>query len=65
MNPHMERREFLKFSLAAGGGLLIGFSIPGANMLTTAQDQPATLFMPNAFVRIGTDDRVTVIVNHS
>jgi isoquinoline 1-oxidoreductase beta subunit len=61
----MERREFLKFSLAAGGGLLIGFSLPEADMLATAQAQSATVFMPNAFVRIGTDDRVTVIVNHS
>src|SRR5256886_13398314 len=63
--PQMERREFLKFSLAAGGGLLIGFSLPEADMLATAQAQSATVFMPNAFVRIGTDDRVTVIVNHS
>jgi len=61
----IERREFLKFSLAAGGGLLIGFSLPGADMFATAQAQSTTVFMPNAFLRIGTDDRVTVIVNHS
>jgi isoquinoline 1-oxidoreductase beta subunit len=63
--PQIERREFLKFSLAAGGGLLIGFSLPGADMFATAQAQSTTVFMPNAFLRIGTDDRVTVIVNHS
>jgi len=63
--PQIERREFLKFSLAAGGGLLIGFSLPGADMFATAQAQSITVFMPNAFLRIGTDDRVTVIVNHS
>jgi len=63
--PRIERREFLKFSLAAGGGLLIGFSLPGADMFATAQAQSTTVFMPNAFLRIGTDDRVTVIVNHS
>src|SRR2546427_5536017 len=63
--PQIERREFLKFSLAAGGGLLIGFSLPEADMWATAQAQSATVFMPNAFLRIGTDDRVTVIVNHS
>jgi len=63
--PRIERREFLKFSLAAGGGLLIGFSLPGADMFATAQAQSITVFMPNAFLRIGTDDRVTVIVNHS
>ncbi len=63
--PQIERREFLKFSLAAGGGLLIGFSLPGADMFATAQAQSITVFMPNAFLRIGTHDRVTVIVNHS
>src|SRR5438552_2950492 len=61
----MERRKFLKFSLAASGGLLIGLYLPGAGKLASAQVQPATVFMPNAFVRIGTDERVTVIVNHS
>ena len=63
--PQIERREFLKFSLAAGGGLLIGFSLPGADMFATAQAQSITVFMPNAFLRIGTHDRITVIVNHS
>ena len=60
----VKRREFLKFSLAASGGLLIGFYFPGASKLASAQDS-AKAFMPNAFVRIGTDERVVVIVNHS
>jgi isoquinoline 1-oxidoreductase beta subunit len=60
----MERRQFLKFSVAASGGLLIGFYLPGVSTLGSAQ-QSANTFMPNAFVRIGTDERVTVIVNHS
>jgi isoquinoline 1-oxidoreductase beta subunit len=58
------RREFLKFSVAASGGLLVGFYFPGAVSRASAQES-ATAFMPNAFVRIGTDERVTVIVNHS
>jgi isoquinoline 1-oxidoreductase subunit beta len=66
----LERRDFLKISVAASGGLLIGFRFPGISALASAQsssEQPAsaTTFMPNAFVRIGTDERVTVIVNHS
>jgi isoquinoline 1-oxidoreductase beta subunit len=61
----MERRKFLKFSLAAGGGLMIGLYLPGKSKLALAQERSASVFMPNAFVRIGTDDRVTVIVNHS
>src|SRR2546423_6964111 len=60
----MERRQFLKFSVAASGGLLIGFYLPAMSTLGSAQ-QSANTFMPNAFVRIGTDERVTVIVNHS
>ena len=58
------RREFLKFSVAASGGLLVGFYFPGAGMQASAQAS-ANSFMPNAFVRIGTDEQVTVIVNHS
>jgi isoquinoline 1-oxidoreductase subunit beta len=60
----MARREFLKFSVAASGGLLVGFYFPGAGMQASAQES-ANSFMPNAFVRIGTDEQVTVIVNHS
>jgi len=58
------RRDFLKVSIAASGGLLIGFHFPGIGTLT-AQQSTAQTFMPNAFVRVGTDERVTVIVNHS
>jgi|CZKH01.1.fsa_nt_gi isoquinoline 1-oxidoreductase beta subunit len=66
----VDRRDFLKISVAASGGLLIGFQFPGVGTLAMAQPlsaQPASanVFMPNAFVRIGTDERVTVIVNHS
>ncbi len=61
----MERRDFLKASVVASGGLLIGFHFPGISTLASAQQSSANTFMPNAFVRIGIDDRVTVIVNHS
>jgi isoquinoline 1-oxidoreductase subunit beta len=61
----MERRDFLKASVLASGGLLIGFRFPGITALASAQQSSATVFMPNAFVRIGTDEHVTVIVNHS
>jgi isoquinoline 1-oxidoreductase subunit beta len=60
----IERRQFLKFSVAASGGLLIGFYFRGVSALASEQ-LSADTFMPNAFVRIGTDERVTVIVNHS
>ncbi len=63
-NGGIQRRDFLKVSIAASGGLLIGFHFPGVSQLASAQASPG-FFMPNAFVRIGTDERITVIVNHS
>src|SRR5580700_8858797 len=65
MSSAMERRDFLKLSVAASGGLLIGFYLPAVSRLAGAQARPNNGAMPNAFVRIGTDERVTVIVNHS
>lgn len=62
---HMRRREFLQFSVAASGGLLIGFYLPGASRLAAEEERSGSTFMPNAFLKIGTDERVTVIVNHS
>ena len=63
------RRQFLKAGAVLGGGLVIGFVIPGAKRLAA---QPAaaaaaavTPFVPNAFLRIGADDSVTVLLSHS
>jgi isoquinoline 1-oxidoreductase beta subunit len=57
----VSRREFLKTSasvaLTTGGGLIIGFTLPGASRLAEA----ATEFKPNAYLRITSDNRVTVI----
>jgi isoquinoline 1-oxidoreductase beta subunit len=50
------RRDFLK----ASGGLLLAISLPDA----VAQARPGPTFQPNAFVRIGADNTVTVIVKH-
>jgi len=60
----MQRRQFLKFSLAASGGLLVGIYLPGAARLAPAEEAATNAFMPNAFVRIGSDESVTVIVHH-
>ena len=55
------RRDFLKSTTLAGGGLLIGFAIPGASCLAAAAGE----FKPNAFIRITPDNRVTVICGYS
>ncbi|HYR91848.1 MAG TPA: xanthine dehydrogenase family protein molybdopterin-binding subunit [Terriglobia bacterium] len=65
MSSGIQRREFLRVSIGAGGGLLIGFCLSEAGEPLGAQNASADTFIPNAFVRIGADERVTVIVNHS
>ncbi|MET0718035.1 MAG: xanthine dehydrogenase family protein molybdopterin-binding subunit [Pseudoxanthomonas sp.] len=62
------RRRFLKAGAVVGGGLVIGFVIPGAKRLAFAQPAAAAAvasFAPNAFLRIGADDSVTVLLAHS
>jgi len=51
------RRDFLKTSTLAGGGLLLGFTLPGASRLA----QAASAFSPNAYIRITSDNQITVI----
>ncbi|MFB3886907.1 MAG: molybdopterin cofactor-binding domain-containing protein [Thermodesulfobacteriota bacterium] len=59
------RRDFLKTGVAVGGGLVLGFSLARHNPLSEAAMSPAGSFVPNAFIRIGKDDVVTIIVNKS
>ncbi|MBI5484529.1 MAG: xanthine dehydrogenase family protein molybdopterin-binding subunit, partial [Deltaproteobacteria bacterium] len=59
----ISRRQFMKTSALAGGGLLLACHIPFGNRDAAASGE--ALFAPNAFLRIGTDESVTVIVNKS
>jgi isoquinoline 1-oxidoreductase beta subunit len=65
----VNRRGFLQSAAAAGGALVIGVYVPELDPQAAGQEasagQDVPTFKPNAFVRIGTDDSVTVIVNHS
>ena len=61
---NVSRRDFLHTGLLAGGGLVLGLHLPS---LATGQepDNKGGPFALNAFVRVGADDSVTVVVNHS
>ena len=65
----VSRRTFLKVTAAAGAGLSLGiFSVESAGQISgpgkTAGDAAAGVFEPNAFLRIGKDNSVTVLVKH-
>lgn len=68
---NISRRTFIKASALVVGGLVIAFSIPQAKrfLLPGAQDatnkDAAKLPEPNAFLRIGTDNTITVMLAHS
>jgi isoquinoline 1-oxidoreductase beta subunit len=59
------RRDFLRAGAVGGGGLVLGLYLPALGRPAEAAAPGAPAFAPNAFLRIGTDDSVTVIVNHS
>ncbi|MDP1659627.1 MAG: molybdopterin-dependent oxidoreductase [Methylotenera sp.] len=61
---NMTRREFLKASAALGAGLTLALYLPAGFGASNKAATSDSTFMPNAFIRIGTDNRVTVIVKH-
>jgi isoquinoline 1-oxidoreductase beta subunit len=62
---NVTRRDFLK----SAGGLVLAVSLPqslaqsGPGRTVLAGERPAA-FAPNAFIRISTDNTVTVVVKH-
>src|SRR5687768_2717823 len=62
---YLSRRKFIKTTAAAGGGLLVGFYLPAfAKGIKMAGIPAGDNFSPNAFLRVGKDDSVTVILSH-
>ena len=55
----LTRRSFLKTSAAAAGGLVLGFYLPEKDEL----EAQATVGKLNAYVRVGTDDVVTLYIH--
>jgi len=60
----LSRRTFLRAGAAAGGGLLVSFSLPARiGTALAASAQAARDFIPNGFVRIGHDGGVTLVMH--
>jgi isoquinoline 1-oxidoreductase beta subunit len=64
LNP-LSRRGFLKGTAVLGGGLVVAFVIPGTHRFAGAAENQSNVFAPNAFLRIGNDNSVTVLLGHS
>ena len=66
----VSRRQFLLAGLSGGIGLTLGMSVPALAKMGEAgpglagTDKANAALAPNAFVRIGNDDRVTVVAKH-
>ena len=58
-NTNMKRRTFLKVTTLAGGGLLVGCTFSSPKLMSTPQASEEELGL---WVRIGTDDKITLIL---
>jgi isoquinoline 1-oxidoreductase beta subunit len=65
-NTGIDRRNFLKTGVAGATGLVIGFNLPGRFAALLASPLgPAAPAALNAWMRIGTDDSVTIMIDKS
>ncbi|MEY3746846.1 MAG: hypothetical protein RL194_305 [Pseudomonadota bacterium] len=64
---NISRRTFLKASALVAGGLVIAFAIPQAKRFMSKASAPADskAFEPNAFLHVGNDNSITVLLAHS
>ncbi len=63
--PGLDRRQVLRGGLALGAGLVIGLRLPrAAGAAGRLAEETAAAWAPNAFVRIGVDDTVTILSKH-
>jgi isoquinoline 1-oxidoreductase beta subunit len=63
----LDRRQFIKVSLVAGTGLLVACQAPVPSKAENPDHSAGEGegFAPNAWIRIGPDDTVTVMVKHT
>lgn len=62
MKNEMTRRDFLSSTGKLTGGLILGFYLPHSSSLVYAAETAVAI---NAWLRVGTDNKVTVFVAHS
>lgn len=57
--PDVSRRSFIKAGALAGGGLLLGFSLPESGSGELLMEGDA--FAPNAYIKIAPDNTITIM----
>ena len=63
MTTHtVSRRDFIVVLTVSGGGLMLGWRVGDRPGVATAGAATPPGFAPNAFIRIGTDGRVTLVM---
>lgn len=60
---NQSRRDFIKASAAVGGGLAVGFHLPGR--VAQADGGGGSFAMPNAWVKVGNDNQITIMCARS
>jgi isoquinoline 1-oxidoreductase subunit beta len=64
LSTSLDRRDFLRVSALAGGGLLLGTWLDFGRDGVLSAAEVATEFMPNAFIRIATNGTVTILAKN-
>jgi isoquinoline 1-oxidoreductase beta subunit len=59
----LSRRDFLKATGMAGGGLMLSFTVPAPSSAADAPADKKFVYPPNAFIKIAKDSSVTVLIN--
>ncbi|MGP1716532.1 MAG: molybdopterin cofactor-binding domain-containing protein [Methylophilus sp.] len=64
---NLSRRSFIKTTALVAGGLVVAFTIPQAKRFMAVANAAESLKLPppNAFLKIGADDSITVLLAHS
>jgi isoquinoline 1-oxidoreductase beta subunit len=62
--PGLSRRQFLRVTALAGGGLLLASGFDLASVARAAGNESPAAFEPNAFIRMTPDGRVTIVAKN-